>query len=361
MATEALGDGALLVRTLIVGLFGIAALLLLPDLGPGPLNAGDPLTRAAVISTDGTTVEFEVREGPQRGTRLRLPAGEVADTLAPAPQPGEEYLLYLPMDGDSTPAGIAERYRFLPMLGAAAAVAFAAVAIGGLSGIRSLVALLLSGLLILRVTIPLLLNGAPALPVAMASAVAVAAATILIARGPGREAVAAITGMTVALFVAAGASEAAAAIAGLSEIRGAADLYPLVGLLPGIDLAGLSLAGVLITATALIDDVAVTQVAAVEQLRQADRRLGDMAITAQAMAVGRAHAGALMNTIVIVWIGGAFPLVAALSMAGERADHLISAEVVAAELLRIAAGVLGTVTAIPATTYAAVRIGVGRR
>jgi uncharacterized membrane protein len=54
-------------------------------------------------------------------------------------------------------------------------------------------------------------------------------------------------------------------------------------------------------------------------------------------------------------------LVAALTMAGERADIILSAEVVAAELLRIAAGVIGTVAAIPATTYAAVRLGVGRR
>jgi uncharacterized membrane protein len=78
------------------------------------------------------------------------------------------------------------------------------------------------------------------------------------------------------------------------------------------------------------------------------------------MAVGRAHAGALLNTIVIVWIGGSLPLVAALTMAGERADIILSTEVVAAELLRIAAGVIGTIAAIPATTYAAVRLGVGR-
>jgi uncharacterized membrane protein len=54
-------------------------------------------------------------------------------------------------------------------------------------------------------------------------------------------------------------------------------------------------------------------------------------------------------------------LVAALTMAGERADIILSTEVVAAELLRIAAGVIGTIAAIPATTYAAVRLGVGRR
>jgi uncharacterized membrane protein len=166
--------------------------------------------------------------------------------------------------------------------------------------------------------------------------------------------------MTIALTIAAAASEGAAALAGLSDIRGAADLYPLIGVLPGIDIAGLSMAAVLITATALIDDVAVTQVAAVEQLRLADRRMSDATVTAQAMAVGRAHAGALLNTIVIVWIGGSLPLVAALTMAGERADIILSTEVVAAELLRIAAGVIGTIAAIPATTYAAVRLGVGR-
>jgi uncharacterized membrane protein len=88
--------------------------------------------------------------------------------------------------------------------------------------------------------------------------------------------------------------------------------------------------------------------------------MSDATVTAQAMAVGRAHAGALLNTIVIVWIGGSLPLVAALTMAGERADIILSTEVVAAELLRIAAGVIGTIAAIPATTYAAVRLGVGR-
>jgi uncharacterized membrane protein len=348
------------VRALIFGLVGIAALLLLPDLGPGPLNATDPVVRATVIAVRGEQVEVQLLEGPRAGERLTLPAGDEADTMVALPEAGEEYLVYLPQPGDATPAALAERYRFVPMLIAAAVVAFAAVAIGGAAGIRSLVALLFSGLLILRVTIPLLLTGAPALPVAMGSAITVAATTILIARGPGRSAAAAIIGMTIALTIAAAASEGAAALAGLSDIRGAADLYPLIGVLPGIDIAGLSMAAVLITATALIDDVAVTQVAAVEQLRLADRRMSDATVTAQAMAVGRAHAGALLNTIVIVWIGGSLPLVAALTMAGERADIILSTEVVAAELLRIAAGVIGTIAAIPATTYAAVRLGVGR-
>jgi uncharacterized membrane protein len=343
------------VRALIFGLVGIAALLLLPDLGPGPLNATDPVVRATVIAVRSEQVEVQLLEGPRAGERLTLPAGDEADTMVALPEAGEEYLVYLPQPGDATPAALAERYRFVPMLIAAAVVAFAAVAIGGAAGIRSLVALLFSGLLILRVTIPLLLTGAPALPVAMGSAITVAATTILIARGPGRSAAAAIIGMTIALTIAAAASEGAAALAGLSDIRGAADLYPLIGVL-----AGLSMAAVLITATALIDDVAVTQVAAVEQLRLADRRMSDATVTAQAMAVGRAHAGALLNTIVIVWIGGSLPLVAALTMAGERADIILSTEVVAAELLRIAAGVIGTIAAIPATTYAAVRLGVGR-
>ena len=76
-----------------------------------------------------------------------------------------------------------------------------------------------------------------------------------------------------------------------------------------MDQRGIGLAAALIGTMGIIDDVAATQVAAVDELRQGARRESDLVIATRALSIGRAHIAAVINTLPLAYFAAALPLV----------------------------------------------------
>ena len=73
----------------------------------------------------------------------------------------------------------------------------------------------------------------------------------------------------------------------------------LLGQFQGIDLRGLLLAGILIGALGVLDDVTVTQAATVQELAIANPDYGAGQLYRAATRVGRSHIASVINTIVL--------------------------------------------------------------
>jgi uncharacterized membrane protein len=250
---------------------------------------------------------------------------------------------------------IAEPWR-LPALGILTLVfALAVVVIGGLRGMRALVALALTLAVVVKLVVPLLLRGFDPILLAVAGAALVTLATLALTEGFGRVTLSALLGTLTALAATAGLAALFTGLAQFTQLQGneeIAFLIPLIG--DRIDLQGILLAATVFGALGVLDDVTVTQAAAVEQLHQSRPDAGRGAVMGRALQIGRSHIAAVVNTLVLAYLGAGLPLLLLFALGGQAPLTVLNSEIVAVEVVRALVGSIGIVAAVPITTVVAV-------
>jgi hypothetical protein len=121
----------------------------------------------------------------------------------------------------------------------------------------------------------------------------------------------------------------------------------------GLDLRGLLLAAFMLGAIGVIDDVTVTQAAAVDELVK-HAGLRGRQLYASAFNVGRSHIAATVNTLFLAYLGASLPLIVLFAVSQQPTGLILNGELVAIEIVRTLVGSLGIVVAVPFTTLIAV-------
>ncbi len=111
----------------------------------------------------------------------------------------------------------------------------------------------------------------------------------------------------------------------------------------------------------MLDDIAVTQVAVVSELHKADRLLSRFELYRRALRVGRAHVGALVNTLVLAYVGVALPSVMLMFQNSTPLLTIINMEYFATEIVCSLVGSIGLIFTVPLTTALAVYVLHGRK
>ena len=122
-----------------------------------------------------------------------------------------------------------------------------------------------------------------------------------------------------------------------------------------VDLQGIVLAGFVIGALGVLDDVTVTQVSAVEELHAAQPNLTPGQLYRSAVTIGRDHISSTVNTLFLAYAGAALPLLLLFTQANQSVGSLAGREVIATEIIRSLVGSIGLVSAVPITTWLAVK------
>ncbi len=353
---------------ILIGSALVVGLWLMPDLTPADaipvIGQRDDHGRIVEsLGADPTGLPrfvVEVINGPDAGARVEalvqdgsasMPGSANRDPYAV----GDEVVV----TSFTGPAGgaftvITEPWR-LPLIGIAAALfALAVVVVGGLRGMRSLVALALTLTVVVKVVVPLLLRGADPILLAVGVAAGVTLATLLLTEGWSRVTLAAVLGTFAALALTAVLANAFTTAAEFTALQGneeIAFLIPLVG--DRIDLSGILLAATIVGALGVIDDVTVTQAATVEQLHRAEPAADRAGVIARAMRVGRSHIAATVNTLVLAYLGAGLPLLLLFALGGQSPLIVLNGEIVAVEVISALVGSIGIVAALPFTTLVA--------
>ena len=131
------------------------------------------------------------------------------------------------------------------------------------------------------------------------------------------------------------------------------------GIAAQVDLRGLLLAGLVIGALGVLDDVTVTQTWAVWELADVDPDASARSLFVRAMRIGRSHAASTVNTLVLAYVGATLPLMLVFSALSLPFGIAVSQEVVAQEVVRGLVGGLGILAAVPVTTAIAALVAGG--
>jgi len=118
----------------------------------------------------------------------------------------------------------------------------------------------------------------------------------------------------------------------------------------GFSLQGLLLAGMVIAALGVLDDVTVSQASTVLALRAANPDESFATLFARALVVGRDHVSATVNTLVLAYVGASLPALLIFASTELNLGEALNSEIVAQEIVATLVGSIGLIAAVPITT-----------
>ncbi|QSH39472.1 YibE/F family protein [Candidatus Kaiserbacteria bacterium] len=228
------------------------------------------------------------------------------------------------------------------------------VLFGGMQGFRSLLSLAGSLLVILFILVPTLVKGYSPIPISVFVASLVLFFAVFFTHGFNKRSAVAFVGTVIAVAITGILAYFSVEITSLTGFSSDESTYLNLNTGGQLDFVGLLLAGIIIGALGVLDDIAITQVAVVRELFSSGSKLTKWDVYRKALRVGREHVGALVNTLVLAYTGAALPLLLLFSFSESSMLNIINTEVFATEILRALVGSIGLVSAVPITTFLAV-------
>jgi uncharacterized membrane protein len=114
---------------------------------------------------------------------------------------------------------------------------------------------------------------------------------------------------------------------------------------------GILMAGIILGATGVLDDIAITQAQVVHELTEANPKITKKHLFTQAMKVGRHHIASTINTLVLVYAGAALPVLLLFIHYSVGIGEFLNSEIVAEEIVRTLAGTTALVLTVPISTW----------
>ena len=222
------------------------------------------------------------------------------------------------------------------------------IGIGGLKGLKALLGLVFTLACIWFLMIPLIMRGLNPILVTIAIVVVTTAASLLLLDGFTRKSAAAILGCVSGV---AAAGIIAAAVGAITPINGfnmsdAEDLI-LHATDNGMQIKGLLICGVLISALGAVMDVAMTISSAVHELHILNPELKPIKLFKSGMNIGRDAMGTMANTLILAFAGSSLNMFVLVRAYDIPFIQLINADFIVIEILQSVAGSIGIVLTVP--------------
>ena len=251
-----------------------------------------------------------------------------------------------------------DRDRRTPLVWLAGLFALVVVALGRLRGALALVGMAVTVVVLIAFVAPSVLDGNDPVLVAIVAAAVIAFVSLYLTHGLNSHTTVALAGTLASLGLTLGLSRV---FFGLAEFTGLATEEGLtLPLIAGdVDLASLLLGGAIIGALGALDDVTVTQVATVAELRYRRPDLPRRELISSGIRVGREHIAATVNTLLLAYAGAGLPLVLLFAVSDQSLAMVANSELIAVEIVRTLCGSLGLVAAVPVTTVLAALVKAG--
>lgn len=229
------------------------------------------------------------------------------------------------------------------------------ILVGRSEGIRTVCAMLISGAVIYFFMLPLISDGMNAIVVVTLTSGVVAFVSLVFVIGPSRKTYSAVLGTMGGILIAGVIVLYAQQHLHFNGLENAisADIIEATRT-PPFDFVQVLLAGMLMGVLGVAVDGAIEVSSSMEEIRRANPNMPTWRLIASGLNVGTDILGTMVNTLVFAYLGAELLLV--LTIGAPDLDlfksppvQLLSNVVVSAEIVRLLAGTLGLVLAIPIT------------
>jgi len=242
--------------------------------------------------------------------------------------------------------------RSIPLSVLGIAFVAAVIAVARWKGLAALIGLAVGLLMVWLFTIPALLVGRNPIIVALLTATFVMFVVVYLAHGVSIKSTAALLSTLVSIcFVTLIGWLAMSAAHIVPDLSG--DFRELSAIMPGLNLRGVLLCGMVLAGVGVLNDVTITQAATVWELRAASPTMSRQQIARAAMRIGRDHIASSVYTMAFAYMGTSLALLLITRMIDHTAFDYLNLNEVAQELMATSVTSIGLVLAIPLATLVA--------
>ncbi len=267
---------------------------------------------------------------------------------------GNSVMITIKTRSDGTYDATVYEFNRIPVLAVFVLLFFAAVIIiGGRTGLKSLIGLIVTIICLFSLLIPLLLRGAPTIFTTFIMCAYIALVSFTILGGVHRKTISAFLGTVSGTFLAMSFGLAAQHFAKIDGLR-LEDAEPLLqlkytGVSIGLHIQGLLVAAIIICALGAVMDVAMSISSSLEEIHAANPALPQKELFRSGMNIGRDMVGTMTNTLILAFLGSEFTLIIFLYSRELTFRHLFSTAFISLETISGISASIGMVLAIPLT------------
>ncbi len=297
-------------------------------------------------------VKVRLQDGPDKGQVIEINyGGEYTITENQKVKVGERVVIVKTQNRQGDVYYLTDKYR-LPALGWIALLfVLLVVGLGGWKGFTSILGLVTSLAVLVLFIIPRIIQGGNPLLVALAGALIIAVLSLYLAHGINRRTTIALVSTLLTLGLAMLLAILFVSLAKLTGLGTEEAFFVQAGPLETLNLKGLLLAGIIIGALGVLDDITTGQAAVVDELLQANPKFTWRELYRRGLSVGREHIASLVNTLVLAYAGAALPLLLLFTVNKESGFWVIAnGELLGEEIIRTLVGSSALVLAVPITT-----------
>lgn len=292
------------------------------------------------------TALVRVDEGAEDGAEIEVPLPNGPG--APQVAEGDDVVLIEMTSPDGDAYSIVDHQRGGDLWVLGAAFVLAVIAFGRWRGVAALAGLAVTFALLLFFVVPAILAGQPPLLVAIVGSAAIMLTVLYLTHGFVLSTTVAVLGTLASLTLTGLLSAASVTALHLTGITD--DISTSVGTTYSVNMEGLLLAGIVIGSLGVLDDVTVTQGAAVAEVAHANPSYGFAQLYRAGSRVGRSHIASVINTIILAYAGSSLPLLILIVANNNSLGEVLTDQIMAQEVVRSAVATLGLIAAVPMTT-----------
>lgn len=249
-----------------------------------------------------------------------------------------------------------DRYRIGPIIWIFVVFLVLVIVLTKRKGFLSILGLMLSVAVVLLYLVPSIYNGANPLIVTAITILTAGIFSFYLAHGFNRRTHVALLSAYLTLILA---GIIAVIFTNWAKISGGGTEETQAlqfGAEQAINLKSLYLAGIMISALGVLDDITTAQSAVVEQLKKANSKLNLKELYTRSLEVGREHIASLVNTLAFAYVGSSLPLLLAFSYNNFQPWWLtLNTEILTQEIVMILVGSMALVLSVPISSFLAAK------
>lgn len=232
----------------------------------------------------------------------------------------------------------------------------AVLLIGKSKGLKALFSMIFSFVVIFKLILPLIFNGHSPLLISIIGVSIIVPFSFVLTHGTTKKSLSAMISTLLSLLLIGILTVIAVYSAHLTGAS-TEEIETLFFISKGAyDLSSLLIAGIIIGALGILDDVTITQASVVHELIQSKQKYSRAELFHRAMRVGRDHIGSVINTLILVYTGAFLSTLLLFLTFPRPLIVLLNNETVVIQLVIALVGSIGLILAVPITTFISINI-----
>lgn len=293
------------------------------------------------------TVAYLITSGPDKGQTKS--SAQQEGPGAPRYNVNDKIALAVVADNAGSSYYISDYQRKPALLWLGVAFAVLVVLIGRWRGIGALIGLLFTWTVVTNFLLPSLLEGRSPVMLAITASSLIVFVVLYVAHGFNARTTTALIGTLFGLVLTAVLASFSVSFANITGFSNE-EITTIQSYAGQIDIRGLILAGIVIGALGVLNDVTITQTSAVWEVRSANPAMSRWDLYKSGMRVGRDHLASTVYTLILAYVGAALPLLVLFAGFNREWSEVVGTDLVGEEIVRTIAGSIGLMLAVPITT-----------